>query len=375
MNLNTYACLDIGDFYTKLVISSYNGEKSDILFARKTPTKGISNGKVNSKAEANACITYLLTEADKFGLTVDEVILVLPNKTLKVSRKVANIKLSPQDTMQITNNEISSLRNACMNYKIQPDDVVIDCQDINYVIDERSIETTSPIGMKANAIRLNAFVYTIKEDILSELTDLLEDVHLRIKKVVINSVACSSNLLDEEIIRGAYIVDVGATNLSISYFKGGLLTEIKEGKLAGNYITYKMSNYLDIDLEEAEQLKIKYGNALKDTASDINLYKANSGKLITERMIAFAIEESLNDIINDINHTLDLMLVDNTNNYPLVVVGGTSALYNLEEKMQKDIANKVIVRRKSTFGARNNVYIAAVGAGSYYNKHFNKGEI
>ena len=375
MNLNTYACLDIGDFYTKLVISSYNDDKCDILFAKKTPTKGISNGKVNSKAEANACIDYLLTEADKYGLPVDEVILVLPNKTIKVSRKVANIKLSPQDTMQITQNEINSLRNACMTYKIQPDDVVIDCQDINYVIDERSIEPITPIGMKANAIRLNAYVYTIKEDILSELTDLLEDVHLKIKKVVINSVASSNNLVEEEIIRGAYIVDIGATNLSLSFFKGGLLTEIKEGKLGGNFITYKMSNYLDIDVDEAEMLKLKYGNALKDTASDIVLYKANNGKLITERMIAFAIEEALNEVIEDINHTKDLMLVENADNYPMIIVGGTSSLYNLEEKMQKDIANKVIVRRKSTFGARNNVYIAACGAVSIVNKCLNKGEI
>ena len=373
---NTYASLDIWDFYTKLVIRSYNGEKLDILFAKKAPTKGVVNGEVVSKGEANATINYLLREADKYGLPVDEVILVLPNKSLNVYRKKANIVLPYNSSKQITNAEIAQLRDACMKHKIQPNDIVIGIEDILYSLDGRSYDKKPPIGYNGNSISLDAYVYTIKEDIVNELSDLLDDVHVKIKKVVINSVACATAFLtEEEISRGAYIVDIGATTNNISFFKDGLLSDFKEGKLGGNYISYYMSQLLEISSEEAEECKVKYGNAKQDNTSNIVLFNASNGKKLTERMIATAIEEAVDNIIKDINHTKELMLIDNADNYPMLIVGGTSSIYNLEDKLQKDITNKVIVRHKTTFGARNNVYIAAVGAVNNYLKHFQKGVI
>ena len=364
MRENTYAALEIGDFYTKLVIGFYDGETINILFTKKTYTKGVENGDIVSKGDVIASISELLNEAEKLDLAVDKVILVLPNKSLQVYRMKAELKLANH---QVTEADIRQIQNACRNYNRIESRIVVDVKPISYVLDGNDFQRTAPINYAGNTMILDAFVYSVKSTIAVGLRDLLYEIGIEIIDIVIDTIGSANiTLTKEELNHGAYLVDIGATGNSVSFFKDTLLNEFREGKFGGNFLTSQLSQGLEVDAKEAEKVKLYYGSCDLEGTSRIAIYQNKTGHRYTEYDIASLLSTSLNTITQDIKKSIEDLDCNETYDSPIILVGGTSNLFGIDKKLRKELNREVIIRRKNTFGARNNVYIPLVGSIAYY---------
>ncbi|MDY4788790.1 MAG: hypothetical protein SO253_05780 [Bacilli bacterium] len=366
MRENTFASLEIGDFYTKLVIGFFNDEKINILFAKKVLSKGVINGDIVAKSDVIAGVNTLLVEAEKEGFSIDKVVLVLPNKTVNVYRKKASISLSMPNRRPINVDDINALIKGCKTHNILDSHLVVGIEPIRYELDNQDFGIEPPINYNGSSVSLDAFIYTIKNTIATGFRDLLFELGIEIIDIVLNSVACANIMLSkEEIQKGAYIIDVGATSSGIAFFKDGLLNEFKEGKYGGNFITSTLASAFEIDKNEAEYIKVNFAAASLKDVSKIDVYETKTHRVYSEFDIVNVVNNSLNTIISDLEKVFDMLLVNNYD-LPCIVVGGTSNIYQIDERFATSLRRNVKVRRKTTFGARNNVYIPLVGAIAYY---------
>ena len=108
-------------------------------------------------------------------------------------------------------------------------------------------------------------------------------------------------LTDTEKRSGCALVDFGYGTTTVAVYKGNLLRHLAVIPLGGNNITQDLCS-LQIDEDEAEGLKMKYGSAYSDLSSE-ELAKnllVNNGRTIEERLLVDIVEAREEEILSNV---------------------------------------------------------------------------
>ncbi len=137
------------------------------------------------------------------------------------------------------------------------------------------------------------------------------------------------------------LAGIGATSTSVSVAEGGALKAARVVNIAGNAFTRAVKREFEIDLDEAEKLKIAHG------------LSARAGVSPEEDAIAARVARALNpavkDLAGEIQRTIDVFLERRSAGYPpirrLVLAGGSAELKGLPERLAADTGLAVEVFR------------------------------
>jgi len=372
MKDNAFATIEIGDFSSKLIIASaYNG-KLNICGSFICETQGVINGEIVSKSEASRTISTLLEQAEQFGYTVDETVLILPSTGLNVYRKKASNQVNGANRV-VTERDIELLKRACSKHQITEGEIVVGIYPIQYLLDNENLKKEEPIGYRGTVVTLDAFILTLPSSIARGFIDLLQEMGIQILDAIVTPLANAQLLLrQDEYKSGALILDMGGNHLSVSLFFDNLLCGYKQAKTGGNYITNQLSTAFSLDKKNAEFVKVTYGGALLNKASNVGVYKSPNGNTVLKEIeIVSCIENSLNALGVEINKIIDFITQDKV--APLIITGGGSNMENIAEKISQMTKFKVIYRAKSTVGARDSAFNACLGGLIYF--LINKGQL
>lgn len=365
MKDNAFAVIEIGDFSSKLIIgSAYNG-KLNICGSFICETQGVINGEITSKSEVSRTITTLVEQAEQFGYTIDETILILPSIGLNVYRKKASNQVSGANRV-VTERDIELLKRACSKHQITEGEIVVGIYPIQYLLDNENLKKEEPIGYRGTVVTLDAFILTLPSSIARGFIDLLQDMGIQVLDAIVTPLANAQLLLrQEEYKSGALILDIGGNHLSVSLYFDNLLCGYKQAKTGGNYITNQLCTAFSLDKKSAEYVKVTYGSALLNEASSIGVYKSpNSNVILKELEIVSCIENSLNALGVEINKIIDFLIQEK--GAPLIITGGGANMDNIAEKLSQMTKFKVINRPKSTVGARDAAFNACLGGLIYF---------
>lgn len=162
--------------------------------------------------------------------------------------------------------------------------------------------TTDPVGVLSNQIDgtyLNVIARTeIKEYILK----CVEASGLEVAGVFVSPIALAESVLtDTEKRSGCALVDFGCGTTTVAVYKNNLLRHLAVIPLGGGNITQDLGS-LQIDEEEAESLKVKYGSAYSELSSE-ELAKnllVNNGRTIEERLLVDIVEAREEEILSNV---------------------------------------------------------------------------
>ena len=192
------------------------------------------------------------------------------SKKLDGSRiRQANIKFLIQEAKQqilkyYVNHNIAHI--IINNYKI--DDV-----DYSYLPDE----------IKCHFISLDILFICLPSDLVLYFKDIFSKSNILINQVICSSYVKSINYKDNLNLNGYIsIIDVGFNKTSItSYFHDKILS-LDVLPVGGNHITKDISKVLEIDLEQAEQIKLNFDSNYKQI-KDENVSTEKIQKIIIAR--------------------------------------------------------------------------------------------
>lgn len=199
--------------------------------------------------------------------------------------------------------------------------------------------TTEPVGVLSNHIEGTYLNVIAKSEVKEYIVKSVEACGLEIAGFFIAPMALAESVLTETEKRsGCTLVDFGAETTTVAVYKNNLLRHLAVIPLGGNNITMDISS-LQMEEEDAENLKVKYGSAFSEQSSE-ELSKnllINNGRTIEERTLVDIVEAREEEILGNVATQIRNSGFQDKLISGIVISGGAANLKN----MDKAVANRI----------------------------------
>lgn len=215
---------------------------------------------------------------------------------------------------------------------------VLDVAPQEYNIDNQL--QTDPVGVTGKQIIGQYLNIVARTSLKKNLEHSFDQAKAKIADQLIAPITLAKAVLTENEMRaGCALIDLGADTTTIAVYKNNILRYLSVLPLGGNTITRDITS-LQMEEEDAEKLKLQYGNALYQEENEDPETPAAVAKLEDGRSIELA---KLNDIIGaraeeimaNVWNQLQLSGYEDKLFAGIVFTGGGSNLKNLEECFRK----------------------------------------
>ena len=202
-----------------------------------------------------------------------------------------------------------------------------------------SLEEAEGEGLEVQA----AVVLADVENIV-KITQILNQLNLKVKGIVYDSLSQAEVLLsEEEKAEGCYLLDIGGQFSELSFFKNDFIQQAVIVPIGGETITSDIAYCLKVSTPEAERLKMIYGdidllNIDQEAMVEIML-KDNSKRKISQSLLCQIIEARIQEMLKLILKQMDFSA--DLGCRKLVLGGGSSKLSGLKDYLIKKLGVKV----------------------------------
>lgn len=234
----------------------------------------------------------------------------LPNDTI-VTQDMVNELMDANRSMQYTDQEI--LDAATQEYKL----------DNQYQLD--------PVGIQCSHLEGNFLNILWRRTFYRNINKCFDNAGIAIAEMYLSPLALADAVLtDSERRSGAVLVDLGSDTTTVSVYYKNILRHLAVIPLGSNNVTKDIAS-LQMEEEQAEKLKLKYGNAYTETA-DIDAdatYTIDPERSIPARVFIELVEARMQEIIENVwcqvpNEYYDKLIGG------IILTGGGSNMRNIE---------------------------------------------
>ena len=146
-------------------------------------------------------------------------------------------------------------------------------------------------------------------------------------------------LTDSEKRSGCALVDLGADTTTVAVYKNNILRHLAVIPLGSNNITKDICS-LQIEEEDAEQLKLRYGCALtppaeNDETADEQEYSIEGKCSIAAHKLEYIVEARVNEIISNVWNQIMVSEYGDKLLAGLILTGGASNMPNMDEAFKQ----------------------------------------
>lgn len=338
-----YVGLDIGTTKIACVVAEkVEGNKVKILGYSKTPSTGVKAGEVfNIQKTVDAIKTVVQEASDKSGVDIRCVSVGVAGHHI---RSIAHhgTKVRSNDRELITRNELEEMRKSVFNLAVNPGEQIIDVIDQCYTVDYfQNLTSDAVIGMNGSQIEANYHVIIANIRPVARIKDCVRLANLECKEIVLEPIASANSVLsEEEIEAGVAIVDIGGGTTDIAVSGNGILVHTAVIPIAGNNITEDIVEGCGVIRKTAEEIKIKYGEAMpsfcKESILSIQSIRNDNTKQINTKNLSEIIKARLDEILSLVNAELEVAKKNCNLNEGIVLTGGGAMLKNIKELTEKE---------------------------------------
>ncbi len=363
--------LDIGTTKITTVIGEIAADGSvDIIGEGTVPSEGIKRGAVVNLERTTAAIRTSVAAAERVsGVKVTQAyVSVAGNHTRALtSHGLAAIRRSQEITVADVERSIENARAVPLDPNLE----VIHAIPQEYVVDGQE-GIKSPVGMHGIRLEVDVHIVAGSAGPLANLRRCVQEAGLNVRGLVQESLASGTAVLDAaERDQTVVVIDMGGGTTDVGVFKRGNLSHSACIPIGGDHVTTDLAQILKIPMEEAENVKRKYGAALPELADPDLMLEITSASGSTHAISAFdlsrIIKPRIAEIYGMVRDEIDAVLgpVELIAS-GVVLTGGGSLLRGVSELARERFRLPVRVGRPRGFGGLTDivagpVHAAAVG--------------
>ena len=321
-------------------ISGIAGKKSSdgsiqvLAYAREDASPFIHKGAIYNIDKAAQALTSIINKLEgQLNNSIAKVYVGIGGQSLRTVRNAVSRTLEEEGI--ISQELIDSICDENLEVPLA-DMSVLDVAPQEYKIDNNL--QADPVGVAGKHITGQFLNIVARASLKKNLEHSFEQAKVEIADLLIAPVILAHAVLTENEMRsGCALVDLGADTTTIAVYKNNILRYLSVLPLGGSTITHDITS-LQMEEEDAEKLKLQYGNALYEEEEDTEapaVCTLDDGRTIELSLLNNIIGARAEEILANVWNQLQLSGYEDKLFSGVVFTGGGSNLKNLEEAFRK----------------------------------------
>ena len=366
MNSNEiYVSLDIGTSSVKVIIGEMVNDSLNIIGVGNVPSEGLRKGSIVDIDETVHSIRRAIEQAERMiGMNIRKVIVGITGNHVMLQPSHGVVAVSSENR-EISDEDIARVIDAAQVVSVPPEREIIDVIPKQFIVDGLD-EINDPRGMIGVRLEMEGMIITGSKTILHNILRCVERAGLEILDITLQPLAAGSFALSkDEKNLGVALIDIGGGSTTIAWFEQGGLQATLVLPVGGDHITKDISIGMRTSSEDAEKIKMKYGHAFYDHASEDVVYSvptigSDQHQQFNQLEICDIIEARIEEIFELVQEELRRIGVrDLPGGY--VLTGGVTNTPGILELAQAVFQNRVRIAIPDYIGVREPQYTTAVG--------------
>ncbi len=316
------AGLDVGTSITNTLIAEVTEDNHiEIVGVGSVPSKGVKRGVIVDLEQVAEVVRESVGNAERMaGVHMDSAVIAINGSHLSSFNSQGVIAVS-QEHPEIREEDIEKVIEAAKAGVIAPERELIHVLPREFILDGQK-GILDPLGMTGSRLEGKVHIVTGSVTAVQNLLKCMEMAEIETDELIFGNLACGNAILSKtEKELGVLLIDMGAGSSDISIFINDNIAYSSILPLGGIQITNDLAIGLKTSIEEAERLKIKYGNVMENYISpedmiDISKVNGQEKEKISKKYLVDIIEPRVHEIFSLIREDLE-----RSNYYHLITQG------------------------------------------------------
>lgn len=332
--------LDIGTTKICAIVGRINEYgKLEILGMGKAISEGVVRGVVANIDKTVIAIQQAVAEAEEMsGINIRVVNVGIAGQHIKSSLHHGSI-IRHSSNEEITVEDVNRLTNDMYKLVVPPGNEIIHVMPQDYIVDyEKGVK--DPVGMSGIRLEADFHIITAQTTAINNINKCVRRAGLEIDHLILEPLASSIAVLnDEEKEAGVVLIDIGGGTTDIAIFHDGIIRHTAVIPLGGDIVTTDIKQGCVIMQNQAELLKVKFGKAIAQEASENDIVsipglKNRPPKEVSVKNLAHIIEARMEEIIEFAHAEIIASGYQDRLAAGVVITGGGSQLQNLKQLVE-----------------------------------------
>ncbi|HEM7546983.1 TPA: cell division protein FtsA [Enterococcus faecalis] len=364
-----YVGLDIGTTSVKVVVAEYIEGQMNIIGVGNAKSDGLNRGIVVDIDQTVQAIQRAVRQAEeKAGIQIKSVNVGLPANLLEVESCQGMIAVS-SESKEITDEDVRNVASAALVRSTPPERQIVAILPQDFTVDGFE-GIKAPRGMLGVRMEMFGVVYTGPKTIIHNIRKCVEKAGLGINELVITPLALTETILtDGEKDFGTIVIDMGGGQTTTSVIHDKQLKFTHVNQEGGEFITKDISIVLNTSFNNAEALKINYGDAYPERTSaneefPVDVIGKSEPVRVDERYLSEIIEARVEQILRKSKEVLDEI---DAFELPggVVLTGGAASMPGIVDLAQEIFEANVKLYVPNHMGLRNPVFANVISIVEY----------
>ncbi len=331
---NLIVGLDIGTSKIITIVAEIKPEGTlEVIGVGMHESSGMRKGMVVNIDAAVAAIQRALGDAELMtGCKIREVFTGIAGSHIRSSNANGMVKVKDDEVAQA---DIDRVLDAASSLSLPGDQKILHTLVQEFTIDGQS-GIKKPLGMSGKRLEVEVHIVS---GAVAAVQNIIKCVHrcgLEVREMILQPLASSKAVLsDDERDLGVCLVDIGGGTTDVAIFTGGAIRHTAVIPIAGDQITNDIAMALRTPTKDAEDIKIKYGCALRQLADDGQIEVPGVGergsRMLSRQTLAEVIEPRVEELYSLVQAELRRSGFEDLLSSGIVITGGSSAMQGMVE--------------------------------------------
>ncbi|HAP8990879.1 TPA: cell division protein FtsA [Enterococcus faecium] len=364
-----YVGLDIGTTSVKVVVAEYIDSQMNIIGVENAKSEGINRGIIVDIDKTVQAIQRAVRQAEeKAGIQIKGVSVGLPANMLEVENCQGMIAVNG-DSKEITDEDVRNVASAALVRSIPPERQIVSILPQDFTVDGFE-GIKDPRGMIGVRLEMYGLLFTGPKTIIHNIRKCVENAGLIVNEMVITPLALTESILsDGEKDFGTIVIDMGGGQTTTAVMHDKQLKFTNLDQEGGEFVTKDISIVLNTSFNNAEALKINYGDAYPERTSPdeefpVDVIGQSEPVKVDERYLSEIISARMEQIFNKAKDALDQI---EALELPggVVLTGGAASLPGVVDLAQEIFGVNVKLYVPNHMGLRNPVFTNVISIVDY----------
>ena len=362
------ASLDIGSSNLKLVVGEIVKTKVNVLACVSTTSRGIKNGFIVNAESAIESLNELFNKVnDMLGINVTKVIVAVPSLNLECYMALGSTQVKNEERI-ITGRDIGNALQDCVDKTVSPNMQIVSICPVNFVVNDVD-KVLNPLGMLADKLTIKSVIGVIPKKNIMPIVKCLERIGVEVVDTILGSLGDFAEFKNKDMLGNVgAIINIGASNTTVSIFNKGILTSSEAINVGGDTIDNDISYVYKVSKPDAlylkEKLSLAHKNMAQPNESLIVENKSGDQIKVNQYDISEVCMQRLEEILNLAKKQINL-LTKREISY-IIVTGGVSEFVDFSIILDEVFNHKAKIGNVLQIGVRDNKYSTAYGLIKYF---------